>query len=111
MRTLFSNEDICFHEDYFTKFVEQLHKLKESITLSYQPPSIKLWAAFSEIKSKLQGVQMIPGSQNDIYMLLLMHQVLYPVTHLHRINFIEGGYQTNCLMQPCIKINLCVLFH
>jgi len=67
MGTLFSNEDICFHEDYFTKFVEQLHKLKESITLSYQPPSIKLWAAFSGIKSKLQGVQMIPKSQRYLY--------------------------------------------
>ena len=85
--------------------------MKESITLSYQPPSIKLWAVFSRIKSKLQGVQMIPGSQNDIYMLLLMHQILYPVTHLHRNNFIAGGYQTNYLMQPYIKIILGVIFH
>ena len=54
---------------------------------------------------------MIPGSQNDIYMLLLMHQILYPVTHLHQNNFIAGGYQTNYLMQPYIKINLWVIFH
>ena len=66
---------------------------------------------FSRIKSKLQGVQMIPGSQNDIYMLLLMHQILYPITHLRRINFIAGRYQTNCLMQPYIKIILWVIFH
>ena len=48
---------------------------------------------------------------NDIYMLLVMHQILYPVTHLHQNNFIAGGYQTNYLMQPYIKIILWVIFH
>jgi hypothetical protein len=53
------------------------------MALCYQPPNINLWTVFSGIKSKLQGVQMTPGSWNDIDMLLLMHQVLNPVTHMH----------------------------